>query len=522
MAYVTILGLGKRFELGQTTTLGRMPGCGIVLADKLVSANHAEIRRTPENRYLIIDLKSTHGTYVGGNRVYESILSDGDEIFLGMTRLQFQDRRQDLEDATQVDVEAEAASPWIQTRMQFRQDTHFPPEHNVTDMEELRCNYEKLRAAYELTKAIGAEDDLDMLLERIVDTAFGLLPADRAAVLLVNPKSGKPEPRIAKRRQGGTEKIILSKSIIQEVVQQKTGFVLTDAGKDSRFESAQSIISQGIRSAMCVPMLLGKELVGIMHLDSQVVNNAFGAKDLELFASIAVHAALAVKNVTLRKRIQDEAKTRLQLQRFLSPSLVEQVVGGKLSLGKQGQLREVTVLFADIRGFTRMSENMQPAEIVELLNAYFEILVGVLFRHGGTFDKYMGDGLMALFGFPVNIPEAPLAAVRCGLEMHAAVESLNRDRRLGDKMPIEIGVGIHTGEALCGTIGSSKAMQYTAIGDTVNTASRLCALADPGTVVVGERTLEPIAHKVLSRRLPDTRLKGKSSSLNLYCVQEIR
>ena len=221
---------------------------------------------------------------------------------------------------------------------------------------------------------------------------------------------------------------MLSKSIMAEVEQQKKAVLSSDATMDSRFSGAHSIIMQGIRSTMCVPLLHGDELLGIMHLDSQIATNAFTEKDLQIFTGIAAQAAIAIQNARLAKKIENETQTRAQFQRLLSPNLVEQLVAGKLHLEKGGELREVTMLISDIRGFTSMSEKKEPAEIVHMLNEYFEVMVDILFRAQGTLDKYVGDEIMALFGAPVDMPDAPLTAVRCAIEMQKALREFNRTR----------------------------------------------------------------------------------------------
>src|SRR5262249_13653303 len=160
----------------------------------------------------------------------------------------------------------------------------------------------------------------------------------------------------------------------------------------------------------------------------------------------------------------------------LSPNLVEQVVRGQLQLERVGTTREVTILFADIRGFTSMSESRPAEEIVGMLNEYFEVMVDVLFKFDGTLDKFVGDEIMALFGAPVALPDAPTTAVLCALEMLRALNDFNRTRSSERQEPIRIGIGVNTGQVVTGAIGSSRALQYTAIGDAVNTASRLCNL----------------------------------------------
>ena len=331
-------------------------------------------------------------------------------------------------------------------------------------------------------------------------------------------------PCRASRRpaQGKNEQIVLSKSILNEVVQNKAAVLSSDATMDSRFSSAQSVIMQGIRSTMTVPLLHHDVLLGIMHLDSMIATNAFVEKDLQIFASIASQAAVAIHNSNLARQIEQEAKTRVQFQRLLSPNLVDQVVKGKLQLEKGGALSEVTMLFSDIRGFTSMSESRAPQEIVRLLNEYFELMVDVLFKYEGTLDKFVGDEIVALFGAPVSMPKAELKAVQCALDMMQALSEFNRLRVNEGQAEIRVGIGINTGTVVTGAIGSSRALQYTAIGDAVNTASRLCSVAKPGEIILSEATYQKVKNDVAVVPMDAVRVKGKAEQLRIYNAVGLR
>ncbi len=511
----------RRFELGNSTLLGRDSSCTIVLDDPLVSRTHCEIRRGDDGRFVVVDLGSTHGTFVATTRVNERVLEDGDTVTVGATRLRFELPLRRFS-APPVTIATETQAQALQHGLAVV-EAIFPDSQSLTGEADVRRQYDKLRAAYELSRTIGGEDDLDLVLEGIVDCAFRMLAADRVAILLVDAASSAPTPKLVRRRGGGEGgQIVLSRTILNDVIQKKTGVVLLDATSDTRYGAAKSVMAEGIRSAMCVPMLHGGELLGVMHMDSLMATHVFSEHDLEIFSSIASQAALLVKNVSLRNKLQSEAKTRIYLQRFLSPSVVEEVLGGKYQLGHGGELREVTVLFSDIRGFTALTERQNdPKVIVELLNDYFAAMIDTLFRHGGTFDKYVGDELMALFGAPVPMTDAPLAAVACALDMLRDLEAFNARRVAQGKFTIQIGIGVHTGVALCGTMGSRKAMQYTAIGDTVNTGARLCGVAQAGQVIITEGTMAKLFGKIAAEKLESVKVKGKANELSVYNVLRV-
>jgi adenylate cyclase len=505
----------REHELRAINTIGRHPDNTLQILDRIVSKEHAQIIRQPDGRYLFRDLGSLNGSFYKGERFADRVLQEGDEIVLGSTTLKYIERTPTDSLLEKVTISPLVTETLIRQRLKPPSASHeFLPEKEILDTEVLRQDYEKLRLGHELGRSIGLEVNLDVLLEKIIMKAFDLIPADRGVILLM--ENGVPEPRIAKSRHGKNEQIVLSKSILNEVVQNKAAVLSSDATMDSRFSSAQSVIMQGIRSTMTVPLIHHDVLLGIMHLDSMIATNAFVEKDLQIFASVASQAAVAIHNSNLAREIEREAKTRAQFQRLLSPNLVDQVVTGKLQLEKGGAMSEVTMLFSDIRGFTEMSESRAPQEIVNLLNEYFELMVDVLFKYEGTLDKFVGDEIVALFGAPVPMPKAELKAVECALDMMKALKEFNRLRLAEGQQEIRIGIGINTGMVVTGAIGSSRALQYTAIGDAVNTASRLCSIAKSGEVILSEATYEKVKHDVAVVPLQPVRVKGKSEELRTY------
>lgn len=512
----------REFELGVVTTIGRHPHNVVQILDRIVSKEHAQVIRQPDGRFLYRDLGSLNGSFLGNERVGEHILVDGDDIVLGGTHVLFEDQPTPANQAAQrVSIEAAApADAAIHQKLEAAGAAEFLPEKSIADVNALRRDYEKLRLAYELGRSIGIEVDIDVLLDKIIMKAFELIPADRGVILLM--EDGVPKPRVTKTRDGRNEQIVLSRSILSEVVQHKTAVLSSDATMDSRFQGARSVIMQGIRSTMTVPLVHHDELLGIMHLDSMVATNAFGEKDLQIFAGIGNQAAVAIHNSMLAVKIEQEAKTRAQFQRLLSPNLVDQVVAGKLQLEKGGALSEVTLLFSDIRGFTAMSEKRAPQEIVRMLNEYFELMVDVIFKHEGTLDKFVGDEIIALFGAPVAMPNAETKAIQCALDMLDVLYEFNRTRAAEGQEQIRIGIGINTGTVVTGAIGSSRALQYTAIGDAVNTASRLCSVAKANEILISDATYGRAKDQIVAEALSPVRVKGKADALQVWSVTGLR
>jgi adenylate cyclase len=524
MAKIIVTGNDQRreYELAAVNTIGRHPDNTLQILDRIVSKEHAQVLRQSDGRYLFRDLGSLNGSFLHGERVHEHMLREGDEIMLGSTSLTFQEKSAQDSLLQKVTIAPAATEALIRQKIQAPSSSshEFLPENKIDDVEVLRRDYEKLRLANELGRSIGLEVNLDLLLEQIIMKAFELIPADRGVILLL--EDGVPQPKIAKTRDGKNEQIVLSKSILAEVVTNKASVLSSDATMDSRFSAAHSVIMQGIRSTMTVPLLHRDELLGIMHLDSMIATNAFTEKDLQIFGGIASQAAIAIHNSELARKIEQEAKTRAQFQRLLSPNLVDQVVQGKLQLEKGGALSEITLLFSDIRGFTSMSESREPQEIVRMLNEYFELMVDVIFKYEGTLDKFVGDEVIALFGAPVAMEKAELKAVQCALDMMRVLSEFNRTRAAEGQNEINIGIGINTGQVVTGAIGSSRALQYTAIGDAVNTASRLCSVAQAGQIILSEATYRKVQDVVAAVPLAPVRVKGKADELRVYNAVGLR
>jgi len=512
----------QEFELAGFNSIGRHPDNTIQILDRIISKEHAQIQRTPDGLFLLRDLGSLNGTYIRGERVSEHILVDGDEIALGSTRLLFVDRKGDDAALHRVTIAPGMTESHIRQRIAAQQARDFLPEREIYDEKVLRRDYERLRIGYELGRSLDVEFDLDKLLPKILDKAFELLGADRGVILLMDSK-GELVPRYVKQKDGRQENIVLSKTVMAEVVAQKSAVLSSDATMDSRFSGAHSIIMQGIRSTMTVPLLWGEEILGIMHLDSQIATSAFTEKDLQIFTGIGSQAAIAIQNARLAKKIENETQVRTQFSRFLPSHLVERVTSGELTIIERGgKLQEVTMLYSDIRGFTAMSERKEPQEVVHMLNDYFEVMVDILFKGDGQLDKFVGDEIIALFGAAIALPDAPLKAVTCGLEMQKALAEFNRTRAAEGHEPIRIGIGVNTGMVVYGNIGHSKQLQYTAIGDAMNTASRLCSSAKAGEIIISEATMSKVAGHVEAIALPPIEVKGKREKLRIYNVVGIK
>jgi adenylate cyclase len=315
------------------------------------------------------------------------------------------------------------------------------------------------------------------------------------------------------------KKLSIGRTITRKVMKDRVALLSQDAAAEAMFAGVESIVSQGVRSTICAPLVAESGVHGALYADRLDPFASFKPDDLELISAVAAQTAVAVENVRAHERLAREEVARANYSRFLPEYVVKQMLENPNSFKLGGVNQTVTVLFADIRGFTRLSENAEPQKVVHLLNKYFSAMTEIIFAHGGTLDKYIGDGLMALFGAPTATPEDPSNALNAAVAMQRRIISINEELRAEGYSEIGVGIGLHTGEATVGYIGSERRSEYTAIGDTVNLASRLESNAQGGQILISEATSNA-AHRryKLAPREPIT-VKNRTAPVPLFEVQ---
>jgi adenylate cyclase len=550
----TIGGAPSTRPLGEVVSVGRHTDNDIQLLDPEVSKAHLIIRRTAAG-YMLEDLGSANGTLVNGVTQRRCRLNDGDVIALGNSTLRFKEprRRAPVRPAGPVPGSAAgfrppmrpgvvapppSTSPTPVPLSSFAEVRRSDPilalqappppvertsvtlipeglmsasskepsvftEHSaelafhdvssIVDERALKRDYERLKVAFDLFTGVGLETDLEVLGQTILQKIRGVLPSDSAVIMLRDASISDDLVSLASWSERN-QPVQIPRAIVERVLQTKGGLLTSDAQIDSQLRRSETIVGARIRSALCVPLVARNDVLGVIHLSSTSLAGAYGEKDLELLRAIAQPAALAVANARLRRKIEEEAATRAELSRFLSPALVEKAVNNELDLTKTGDLVQATVLFSDIRGFTTISDGARPEHIVSMLNEYFDAMVEVVFDHGGTLDKFLGDGMMAVWGTPVQAPDDAVRAVRAANAMRRALRDVvNAHRGERGEPPLSVGYGIATGRVVAGAMGARRRLDFTVIGDTVNLSSRLCGQARPGQILVDEST-----HQIMS------------------------
>lgn len=283
------------------------------------------------------------------------------------------------------------------------------------------------------------------------------------------------------------------------------------------FAGVDKITGYETRSVLCVPMISQGKVIGVIEVLNKI-DGDFTTNDQDLLQSIAASVSIAIENGRLYRETvsmaEHERGVRRMFQKFVPKEVLETIIQGE-SNGEvmKDEVKTVTLLNIDIRGFTELAMEMGPQKTVSLLNNFFSVMGGVVFKHNGIVDKYLGDGFLAIFGAPVNSERDADNAAAAALEMQSAIDTVNRSFQKELGVSLNIGISVHTGDVVVGNIGFDKKMDYTVIGDAVNTVFRLQELAKsyPNGIIIGENTC-----RSASRRLRVRDLRNALGELKLY------
>ncbi len=509
---------------GRLYTVGRTPACDLPVPDPTVSRQHAELARV-DSGVRVRDLGSTNGTFLNGDRIFDAVAAPGARLSFG--KADFELRREapeprlasgdDLLEATvlrQVPVHGPAdiaaqLSPTPQGASLLR----------IGGVSKEERQARKLALLIDIAKELSQQTEIDVLLDRLVGLTFQVLRVDRVAILMPEA-DGELAPRVWRSRVDTPEgSWRVPRPITRKAVDEGVAVLIENAAAHGGFEDAAG--TQRVQSALCAP-LLGKQgtVLGLIYLEHLGDGQSFAEEDLDFLTAFAGMAAVALENSQLIERVRREAVVLSNFQRYFAPDLVQQIAGqtGEVQLG--GAKRRVVVLFSDIRGFTSISEAMSPDEIASLLTEYFTEMVEIVFEHGGTLDKFMGDALMALWGAPLAGEDDADRAVRAAIAMQRTLARLNREWRAQGRQELSTGIGINAGEVFAGNIGSNRRLEYTVIGDAVNTAARLCREAGPGEVLIAEPLYATLGDPPPPVSvLPPLPLRGKAQPVPVYRVE---
>ena len=507
------------------TTIGRGNANDLVLNDSSVSRFHAVVK-LQNNSIFIADRGSTNGVIVNNEKIAQDReLNSGDIASIGRYEL----RLETIDDKA-IQVRRAEWPATLNQIMRGRGESTSPSSADVSQasLTELAGRVKKLEhenylltVLYDAGKALNAKLSIDDIGAQVMSLAFRIEGVERGFIMLFNEAGEvirQSEVRYRNPEQTATQpQIILSKSVLDLIRKERQPILIHDVSADERFRSSESIRISGLRSAMCAPLLGNNRVLGILYVDNLEKASAFTQEELNVFALVAAQTGSAIDNAMAHQQIAQQVLQRSALERFLSPEVAEMVVANPdIRLG--GVNQKVTVMFADIRGFTPMSENMSPERVVEILNEYFTRVTDVIFDTGGTLDKYIGDAVMALYGAPITKGDDAANCVESAIQIQRLLIELNRDAASRQWPELRVGIGINTGIVTAGNIGSPRRIDYTVIGDTVNTASRLMSNAAGGQILISESTAVELGDGFGMAPLPPLHLKGRSGPVSVFSV----
>lgn len=523
-------------------TIGRADENDIVLQDYRVSRKHAKIIKKSKAFY-VHDLESSNGTQLNGKYVKRAKLKQDDEIQIGTSTIIFRtgeipiespsdtfelDGAVDFEKWSQhtIDISPEESCNLNSQDLLNAVGRQKPGAKTVGKVDEIhaleRMN-KVLFVLYEISRQLSTTSDMKEIMVKIMDLIFKVIDADYGFLVLTGEtETDSVIPIVVKskvKQAGGAGELRASRTLINKVVTEKVALLTSNAMTDARFGAAESLITKQMRSAMCVPLWGKDKIIGAIQLHSTRAKNIFTKDSLELLKTIGCQMAMVIEQARLNDQIRREELMRSRLERFHSPQIIEMILKKNqdtIETIMEPKDLTSTILFTDIVGFTGMSEKMSPREVNMLLNQHFSLLTDVLFKYDGTLDKFLGDGLMAIFGTPIEKKDDAERAVQAALEIRRAFTEL-KDNAEKD-IQLKIRIGINTGRVVAGNIGSPKRMDYTVIGDAVNIAKRLESIAVPNQILIGPDTYKQVKGKFNLNKVGSKKLKGRSAEILAYEV----
>jgi adenylate cyclase len=467
--------------------VGRSEEKGLIILDltpdQRVSRLHARIWEA-NGACWIEDLNSSRGTSLNGIQIKglgkQEVPVDAD-VVIGQTTLR---------------IEREAASDTHKTKYLELGTVLLPEKHpdeysdavvhdlDATDVSLVTAQKgsdtgsQLFKMVCELPFHLATKITLESLLPAAVDQLVEMIPSAESWMLALYDKRGDA---LQLKAYHCKREIRPSETLFRRSMAEGKAFIWR---KDTQVDMSGSILQSGMESGIYAPLLWRGEALGAVCVTTKRLDTEFGEHEVKLLVLVAQCAAMCIAMHQLRERLRKESNIKSHLLRQFSPKVADKLLSHKGGLRLGGRRNEVTILNSDIRGFTNLARDMEPDEVVEILNEYWRVVVPVIFAHNGTIDKFMGDALLAVFGSPEADPNQQQNAVRAALEMQTAIANLN-ERRRESKLPCcDFGIGIHCGQAVHGFVGTSDRMEFTVIGDAVNRTQRYCAAASAHEILI--------------------------------------
>ncbi len=394
--------------------------------------------------------------------------------------------------------------------VRLRQEKDALTERVIQNNRELQLRLQELNVLYSIGKSVTALTEIEQLLPRVVDAAVKLTNAEEGFLHLLEKE--KTVCRAAKRaNQPRAEwvNIEVQDKVAARVIETAQPVIVTPEGSKSKGSTY---------TTAAAPLVIGNQVIGVLGVRNVSQNAAvFTRHDSALLSALTDYAAIAIENSRNYEALRvakdnEKAKIRTMFQRFVPPRVVDHVLERPENAQLGGKRQEITVLFADIRGYSAYAENISPEKVVEMLNDYMSLAANVILSYGGTLDKYLGDGIMAIF----NAPEVQVNHVNQAVEAALTLQQAARELAAQRSEDLTFGIGINVGEAVVGYIGTDSAINYTAVGDAVNVAKRIQEAAKPGQILIEETVVRRLNGDAKVETIGELKFKNRTQPVSVY------
>lgn len=518
-------GTRRQWELpeGGRLTIGRAPDNDMRIDDLRVSRHHAVL--TTMTRYEARLANISKGNIVRVNEADvraetgAAALKDGDQFIIASTRFIILWKEDVAFGYMDGPLSMSTSMSPVTSGFSSLVSSTFSSGSRQTELEELKRKAEMLAQLCEMSAALATVFDAQSIMEYAADVVMRAIPADCCAALLVDQAEADPRPVCLRFRDNeAAQQRTISRTAVRTAIEQRVMLSSHDVLQDMKLKFSNSVYMQSISSLACAPLIGRDGVYGALYIDRRVTPDKFTDLDTQLLAAIAAQAGTAVEATRAHERSQREALARAAFARFMPEHIIRELVENPEKFQLGGVNKRLTVLFSDVRGFTRLAHRARPDTIVDLLNILFTAMAAEIFAHQGTLNKYIGDGLMALFGAPLGGERDAANAVASAIAMQRRIGAVNEQLAAKNLPPVQLGIGINSGEATVGVIGAYQRSEYTAIGDTVNIASRVEGIAKPGQILVTAETASELDGAFLLSEPQEVTVKNIDEPVRVFSV----
>jgi class 3 adenylate cyclase len=523
LVFLSGVRAGAVVPVESSMSAGRSNECALEVPDPNSSRFHATFEF---NGYALTlaDNNASNGTYVNEIRIKRQILQHGDIVRIGETRIRVQQRkivRREIESGKGSSIflkEDKQDGESIDGSLQLSLDTAGKPSLDAGHSSEFMGL--RLQAVQLVAEALASANRQDVF-HIVLDTLFKVFVQAERGHLLIGSTFEDLQAKASlyrnAKRTGQTLEI--SASLCKTAFEKKAVFVWNDKGRG--LEESMSLVSLAIRSAMVVPLVVHDEMLGLLIIDTKDPRRPFKNEDMELGATVGRLVAFFLKNALLVEKAEVEIANRRNLMRFLPKPVAEQALNGQLDLALGGKIYRGTVFFSDVIGFTRLAEHLDPAIVVEFMNEYFNAMVPCIEEEEGAIDKFMGDAIMAFWGIPFDSGGACHKAVKAGIRLQTVLTGFNSLMHSRGLPSLATGIGMDSGQVVAGNVGSADRLEYTVLGNVVNTAYRIQGLAGRSQILISQTTLQGVRQAVYGVTLPVVSVKNKTEQVTVISMRGI-